>query len=152
MASSFFTLPAALGLLLLACVHVIRYLRGGPMRDAVVAGLYALGLAAVHQYDLVTFGVVAGLWTLLAGRRYFGGMAVAFLIPAPYVLYSLAVVTAHALTGLHGSVSEVGGALPAGIRAILERAAAPQVKHAADQQAPGVFPEIRAVIVVAQYR
>jgi hypothetical protein len=90
--TSFFTLPAALALLLMSMTHAIRHLRGSGMRDALLAGVYALALAAVHPYDLVTLLSVLAVWTLLAGRRYYRGMLLAAAIPVPYVLYGLAVV------------------------------------------------------------
>ena len=46
MVTSFFTLPIALGLMLLAMVWSLRYFESGRLRDALIGGIFALGLAA----------------------------------------------------------------------------------------------------------
>ncbi len=90
--SSYFTLTLALALMLWVAVRMMRYFRSGRLRDAAWAGLIALLLATLHPYDLVTLYAVLGVWTLLAGRRFWPGMIVMVAISAPYLLYGFLAV------------------------------------------------------------
>lgn len=95
--TSFFTLPAALALLLMSFAHSILYFRASRIRDALLAGAYALGLAAVHPYDLITLLSVLAVWTLMAGPKYTRGMLIVALMPLPYVVYGLAAMANSAV-------------------------------------------------------
>ncbi len=90
--SSFFTLTLALALMLLAVVWMLRYFRGGGLRDAVAAGLLALFLGMVHPYDLLTLYAVLGAWALIAGRRRWPGMIVLVAVSAPILIYGFLAV------------------------------------------------------------
>jgi hypothetical protein len=92
MVSSFLTLPIALALMLWAMVWALRYLETGRLRDAGIGGLFALALAATHQYDMVTLYSVVGVWTFLVGRKRLAGMVLFVGLSIPFCFYSLAVV------------------------------------------------------------
>jgi hypothetical protein len=94
-ATTYFTLPMSLALLLLALLRVLRYLEDGRQRDAVIAGSLALTLAVIHHYDVVTLFAVAGAWVLLLRAWRWRGLALVAAIPAPFLLYGVAVVKLH---------------------------------------------------------
>jgi len=103
MVTSFFTLPIALGLMLLSMVYGLRFMQTGRWRQAVAAGLLALVLAAVHPYDIITLFAVLAVWTLLwplaarpklDSRTWLRRAAGMWLVPAiasPYIVYGLMV-------------------------------------------------------------
>jgi hypothetical protein len=91
-ASSYFTLPLALALMLLALMRLLRHLEEGRSRDAGAAGGYAIALAMTHQYDVATLFAVVAAWVVVVRARHWRGLVLFAAIPAPYVVYSLAVV------------------------------------------------------------
>ncbi len=90
--TSYFTLPLALALMLLALLRLLRYLDDGRLPDAAAAGGIALAVAMTHQYDVVTLLAVAAAWAAVLRRNRWRGLALFAAIPAPFVAYSLAVV------------------------------------------------------------
>lgn len=103
MATSFFTLPLALAFMVLAFLHALRAVRSGATRDAVLAGLYALGLATTHQYDMVTLYGVLGTFTVLVARTAWRTVAIVIAISLPFCLYSVAVVRLDPVFAIHTS-------------------------------------------------
>ena len=93
LATSFFTLPAALAMMLMAFTRALRYFRTGWLDDAVAAGGWALGLTMVHPYDLTSFLAVLAVYALLFARDRIAGALLIAAIPLPYALYAVAVVT-----------------------------------------------------------
>ena len=91
--TSFFTLPIALAFLLLALVRGLEYLRHGRRRDAVLSGLFALALAATHQYNMATLYVVLAVWMAMTGWHRFRGLLVIAALSLPYCLYSVGVIS-----------------------------------------------------------
>jgi hypothetical protein len=110
--SSFFTLAASLGCLLFALARFRRRLDGGPDQDAVVAGLFALGVAAIHQYDLVVLLAVAAIWTVMAPGRPLKPFAMLALIPAPFAAYSLIVLRTNPVFSRVAWAMPVPGPIP----------------------------------------
>jgi hypothetical protein len=131
--TSFFTLPIALGLMLLALSAALSYIDTGRRRDAVIGGAYGLALAAVHQYDMVTLYAILAVWGLLAGRRRWPGLLLAAVIPLPYCFYSAALVK------LDPVLSKVAWNMPVpSLGAILEGWGMPLLLAAAALLAPAV--------------
>jgi hypothetical protein len=85
----------ALAVILECAIHFLRYLVSGRARESVLAGLFAMAVASIHLYDLVTIGGVVVVWTLFGARRRWPGLLVTLAIPAPYALYSFVVVRTH---------------------------------------------------------
>ena len=85
----------ALALILECGIHFLRYSLSGRLREAGLAGLFALAAASIHLYDLVTIGGVVAAWTFLGARRRWPGLLVTLAIPAPYAIYSFVVVRTH---------------------------------------------------------
>jgi len=124
MVTSFFTLPIALALMLLSMVSGLRFLDAGRLRHAVMAGLLALVLAAVHPYDIVTLLAVLAVWTLLRPvadrakldqRAWLGRIAGMWLVPAiasPYLIYSLLITRSDPVLSQVKWFMPVPGILP----------------------------------------
>jgi hypothetical protein len=93
--SPLFTLTASLACLLLSLARFRRRLDGGSRKDAAAAGLFALGVVAIHPYDLFVLVAVAGTWTLMAPGRPWKDLAVLALIPAPYAAYGFLLQRYH---------------------------------------------------------
>ena len=99
MMTSFFTLPIALALLVGGFNRILDYVESGRLRDAAACGLYGLGLASIHPYDVLTFYGVLAAWLLLHRlRRWKGfapstgsGLALAMGLPLPYLVYAVGV-------------------------------------------------------------
>jgi hypothetical protein len=99
--TSFFTLPLALSLLLLAMLHVLRYYREQRRKDLILGVLFALALGVTHQYDMVTLYGVLGVYALFAPRRRLASVAIVAAISLPSCLYSLGVILLDPIFSLH---------------------------------------------------
>jgi len=105
--TSFFTLSAALAIMLMIFLHALRLARDGRRGDAVAMGLWTTALLAVHPYDVVEAGGVSAVFVLLLARNRWKECLLAGAIATPYAAYCAAVVFLDPVFSAHrGAVME----------------------------------------------
>ncbi len=101
MSTSVYPMTNALWLLLVGLTCVLRYRDTGRRSYPVAAGLLALFMTSIHQYDIITFFAVVAIWAMVAwlvyrdvagARRLIMALLVVAVFTVPYCIYSLAVI------------------------------------------------------------
>ena len=103
--TSFFTLTAALAVLLMLATATLRLARTGRRRVAVSLGLWGAALLAIHPYDIVEAGGVIAAFVLLFARARWKEFLLAGAIATPYALYCAAVALFDPVFSAHREVT-----------------------------------------------